>query len=251
MSAPVWIETKNLCKRFGNFQALDQLSLKVAQGEVFGFLGPNGAGKTTTLRILMGILLPTSGEASIRGLDCSKDRVTVKRRVGFLPDVPTFYDYLKGWELLRFAGQMHGLDDETLMQRADLLLRELSIRDASHEYVSNYSLGMRKKLGLALALIHDPEILILDEPTTGLDPLATRQIQNLIESYAASGRTVLLSTHLLEMAERLCHRVGIVHRGRLVAEGEPRALRDQLAGAKSLEEVFLAITAEPIGASPP
>lgn len=246
MNAPAWIEIKNLSKRYGTFQALDGLSLSVAQGEVFGFLGPNGAGKTTTLRILMGTLVPNSGSASIRGADCLKDRVEVKRQVGYLPDVPVFYDYLKGWELLRFVGQMHGLDDALLAERADLLLSELSLREAADDFVTNYSLGMKKKMGLALALIHDPEVLILDEPTTGLDPRATRQVQDMIQSYAESGRTVLLSTHLLEMAERQCHRVAIIHRGQLVAEGEPRKLREQRASAgaptSTLEEAFLALT---------
>ena len=249
MPLPVWIEIKNLSKRYGNFQALNDLSLSVAQGEVFGFLGPNGAGKTTTLRILMGTLVPNAGNASIRGLDCLKDRVEVKRQVGYLPDVPVFYDYLKGWELLRFVGQMHGIEDGLLAERANLLMTELSIRDAADDFVTNYSLGMKKKMGLALALIHDPEVLILDEPTTGLDPRGTRQVQDLIQSYADSGRTVLLSTHLLDMAERYCHRVAIIHQGRLLAEGQPRELRERLAGAgpsprNTLEEVFLSLTAE-------
>jgi ABC-2 type transport system ATP-binding protein len=249
MTAPVWIEIKSLSKRYGSFQALSELSLNISQGEVFGFLGPNGAGKTTTLRILMGTLVPDEGSARIRGLDCLKDRVEVKRQVGYVPDVPVFYDYLKGWELLRFVGQMHGMEDRLLVERARLLLSELSLSDAADDFVTNYSLGMKKKMGLALALIHDPEVLILDEPTTGLDPHATRQVQSLIQSYADSGRTVLLSTHLLEMAERQCHRVAIVHRGRLVAEGPPRELRErQSAGARSpentLEEVFLALTAQ-------
>jgi ABC-2 type transport system ATP-binding protein len=239
-----WIEIENLNKRYGQFQALSDLSLNIAQGEVFGFLGPNGAGKTTTLRILMGTLVPDRGSARIRGLDCIKDRAEVKRQVGYVPDVPVFYDYLKGWELLRFVGQMHGLDDALLAERAQLLLRELSLADAADDFVTNYSLGMKKKMGLALALIHDPEVLILDEPTTGLDPLAMRQVQNLIQNYAESGRTVLLSTHLLEMAERQCQRIAIVHRGRLVAEGRPAELLEQrpMAGT-TLEEVFLALTA--------
>lgn len=246
MTAPLWIEIKNLSKSYGNFAALTDLTLGVAQGEVVGFLGPNGAGKTTTLRILMGTLVPNAGNARIRGLDCLKDRVEVKRHVGYLPDVPVFYDYLKGWELLRFVGQMHGIDDRLLAERAQLLMSELSLSDAADDFVSNYSLGMKKKMGLALALIHDPEVLILDEPTTGLDPIATRKVRDLIQSYADSGRTVLLSTHLLELAERQCDRVAIVHRGRLLAAGKPGELSEQLGGSaqgSSLEEVFLALTA--------
>ena len=252
-TTPTWIEIATLSKSYGELRALNELSMTIGQGEVYGFLGPNGAGKTTTLRILMGTLVPSSGHARIRGLDCVKDRVEVKRQVGYVPDVPVFYDYLKGWELLRFVGQMHGIEDALLAERARLLLRELSLADAADDFVTNYSLGMRKKMGLALALIHDPEVLILDEPTTGLDPIAMRQVQALIQSYSESGRTVLLSTHVLEMAQRLCHRVAIVHRGRLVAEGQPRELLDPSStGAdqqeRSLEEVFLALTAADSGA---
>jgi ABC-2 type transport system ATP-binding protein len=226
MTAPAWIEIENLTKRYGTFQALSGLSLKVAQGEVFGFLGPNGAGKTTTLRILMGTLVPNSGSASIRGLDCSKDRVEVKRQAGYLPDVPVFYDYLKGWELLRFVGQMHGLEDALLAERANLLLTDLALRDAADDFVTNYSLGMKKKLGLALALIHDPEVLILDEPTTGLDPRATRQVQDMgddlsaIARHALAGRVFVATRRRSGAAQRAFVLAG---RARLPGRGERRA----------------------------
>ncbi len=247
MNDQTWIETQGLAKRFGNHQALDDVSLCVARGEVYGFLGPNGAGKTTCMRILVGMLVPDSGITKIRGLDCIRDRVEVKRVVGYLPDVPTFYDYLKGWELLRFVGQMHGIEGKHFKARAERLMTVLELEDAAGDYVNNYSLGMKKKMALALALIHEPDVLVLDEPTTGLDPLATRHIQQLIRDHAAAGGTVLLSTHLLDMAERFCDRVGILHRGRLVAEGRPRELRERLArsGTSSdptLEEVFFALT---------
>jgi ABC-2 type transport system ATP-binding protein len=240
-----WIETIDLHKRFGSYSALDKLTMRIEAGEVYGFLGPNGAGKTTTLRLLMGILVPSSGVARIRGLDCSSDRVAVKRLVGYVPDMPSFYDYLKGWELLKFVGQLHGLEGDALGERVELLLGELGLADATGEYVANYSLGMKKRMGLALALIHDPEVLILDEPTTGLDPLGTRDVHRLIQHHAERGRTVLLSTHLLEMADRLCHRVGILHRGQLLAEGAPVELRERLksGGADpTLEQVFFAVT---------
>ena len=188
------------------------------------------------------MLIPTSGHARIRGLDCARDRVELKRHVGYLPDVPAFFDYLTGWELIRFVGQMHGMDRELLSQRAQLLMTELDIGDAAGEFVTNYSLGMKKKMGLALALLHDPEVLILDEPTSGLDPLATRQVQKLIRSYASSGRSVLLSTHVLDMAERQCDRVAIIARGRLVAEGPPLELRERVGEDRSLEDAFLALT---------
>lgn len=247
MNEQSWIETQGLSKTFGNHQALASLSLCVAAGEVYGLLGPNGSGKTTTLRILMGLLVPDSGYAKICGLDCHRQRVQVKRAAGYLPDVPHFYDYLKGWELLRFIGQMHGLESKQFQERAGWLMTTLELDEASGDYVSNYSLGMKKKMALALALIHDPDVLVLDEPTTGLDPLATRQMQQLIRDHAAAGRTVLLSTHLLGMAERLCDRVGILHRGKLVAEGQPRELRERISSSdasldSTLEAVFLDLT---------
>jgi ABC-2 type transport system ATP-binding protein len=249
MNQPNWIETSGLTKRFGTHQALDGLSLCVARGEVYGFLGPNGAGKTTCMRILMGMLVPDSGVAKIRGLDCIQERVEVKRVVGYLPDVPVFYDYLKGRELLRFVGQMHGLKSSHFKRRAEQLMSALELDDAAGDYVSNYSLGMKKKMALVLALLHEPEVLVLDEPTTGLDPKATRLMQRLIRDHAAAGGSVLLSTHLLDMAERLCDRVGILHRGQLVAEGQPRQLRERMAQSSAsseptLEEVFFALTAE-------
>jgi len=247
MNEQVWIETKELSKTFGNHQALAGLSLRVAAGEVYGLLGPNGSGKTTSLRILMGVLVPDSGSATICGLDCHRQRVQVKRVAGYLPDVPNFYDYLKGWELLRFVGQMHGLESSRFRERAERLMTTLELDDAAGDYVSNYSLGMKKKMALAVALIHDPDVLVLDEPTTGLDPLATRQMQQLIRDHAAAGRAVLLSTHLLDMAERLCDRVGILSRGALVAEGRPEELRQRLASSNAsldptLEAVFFELT---------
>lgn len=241
-STPV-IHTAGLSKHFGAFPAVANLNLEVNRGEVFGFLGPNGAGKTTTIKMLMGMLVPTSGAAHIGGLDCFAERVAVKRLVGYLPDVPVFYDYLRGREILRFIGQMHGLDRATLEQRQAQLFDRLSLADAQEEYAINYSMGMKKKLALACALIHEPPVLILDEPTNGLDPRASRQIQGLISESAAGGRTIFLSTHLLDMAERLCHRVGIIDHGILAAVGTTADLQGTLAPGGSLEEVFFAVTA--------
>jgi ABC-2 type transport system ATP-binding protein len=164
------IRFHHLSKRYGEFTAVRDLELSVEQGEVFGFLGPNGAGKTTTIRIMMGILVPTSGRVTIDGLDCQTDRVEVKRRVGYLPDNPIFYDYLRGREILAFVGEMHGQSRAEAEKRAGMLLQDLALDDASEEFAVNYSAGMKKKLGLACALIHEPSVLILDEPTNGLDP---------------------------------------------------------------------------------
>jgi ABC-2 type transport system ATP-binding protein len=231
-----------LSKQYGQFSAVRDLTFSVAGGEVFGFLGPNGAGKTTTIRMLMGILVPSSGRAAIDGLDCQTERVEVKRRVGYLPDSPIFYDFLRGREILEFVGEMHGQPRPQAQGNAERLLTELALTEAAEEYAVNYSMGMKKKLGLACALIHDPSVLILDEPTNGLDPRAAREVQELLRDCAAHGKTIFLSTHLLDMAERICTRLGIIHKGELVAVGALETLRSQVVPGGTLEEVFLKAT---------
>jgi len=233
-----------LCKTYGTFEAVAPLSLTIDRGEVFGFLGPNGAGKTTTIRMLMGILVPTGGRALIDGLDCLADVAEVKRHIGYLPDSPVFYDYLRGREIVEFVAEMHGLTPGEAALRAATLLTELALSDAAEEYAINYSMGMKKKLGLACALVHDPPVLILDEPTNGLDPRAAREIRDRLQAAAARGKTIFLSTHLLDMAERLCTRVGIIHGGRLLEVGDLETLRRKLAPGGSLEEIFIKVTDE-------
>jgi len=236
------IALNGLTKSYGDFSAVQNLTLTVQDGEMFGFLGPNGAGKTTTIRMLMGILVPSGGSATLDSLDCQRDRVEVKRRVGYLPDNPIFYDYLKGREVLEFVGEMHGQSRNQARENARRLLDEFTLSDASEEYAVNYSTGMKKKLGLACALIHDPKVLILDEPTNGLDPRASREVQDRLKKSAAEGKTVFLSTHLLDMAERLCSRVGIIDKGKLVEVGPIGELRQKVVQGGSLEEVFLKVT---------
>jgi ABC-2 type transport system ATP-binding protein len=238
------IEFEALAKSYGSFQAVQPLSLTVARGEVFGFLGPNGAGKTTTIRMMMGILVPSAGRVLIDGLDCHATAAEVKRHVGYLPDNPIFYDYLRGREILQFVAEMHGLARPAAMARADQLLSEFGLDDASEDFAVNYSMGMKKKLGLACALVHDPAVLILDEPINGLDPRAARDVQERLIASAARGKTIFVSTHLLDMAERMCHRVGIINRGALVATGTLDQLRDASSASSSLEEVFLKVTDE-------
>jgi len=232
----------HLRKDYGEFTAVRDLDLVVGKGEVFGFLGPNGAGKTTTIRMIMGILVPTAGSVTIDGLDCQRDRVEVKRRVGYLPDTPSFYDYLRGREILVFVGEMHGQRRDDARARAGKLLHDLALDDAAEDYAVNYSAGMKKKLGLACALIHDPPVLVLDEPTNGLDPRAARDVQVRLRLAAAQGKTIFLSTHLLDMAERLCSRVGIIDRGELVAAGPLKELQEKVVPGGSLEEVFFKVT---------
>jgi ABC-2 type transport system ATP-binding protein len=236
------IEFQSLTKTYGSFEAVKPLTLQVRRGEVFGFLGPNGAGKTTTIRMMMGILAPSAGRVLIDGLDCHADAAQVKRRVGYLPDNPIVYDFLRGREILQFVAEMHGFARAQAQARAAAMLTEFGLDEVTEEFAVNYSMGMKKKLGLACALIHAPSVLILDEPINGLDPRASRDVQERLLAAAAGGTTIFVSTHLLDMAEKLCDRVGIIHRGALAATGTLDDIRAQASANGSLEEVFLKIT---------
>ena len=238
------IAFEGLSKQYGTFEAVKPLTLQVGKGEVFGFLGPNGAGKTTTIRMLMGILVPSAGRVLADGLDCHRDGAAVKRKVGYLPDTPIFYDYLRGREILQFVAEMHGFTRAEAAARAARLLTEFGLDEAAEDFAVNYSLGMKKKLGLACALIHDPAVLILDEPINGLDPRASRDVQERLLRRAAAGTTIFVSTHLLDMAQKLCSRIAIIHRGALVATGSLDDIRQQLSSDGSLEELFLQLTDE-------
>lgn len=239
------IHFDGLEKKYGEFQAVHPLSFSVPHGEVFAFLGPNGAGKTTTIRMMMGILVPTGGRVTVDGLDCQTDQVEVKRRIGYLPDNPIFYDYLRGQELLEFVAEMHGLNRKEARQRAVKLLEEFGLADAALEFAVNYSMGMKKKLGLAMAMIHEPKLLILDEPINGLDPRAAHEIQDKLAEYARRGNTVLLSTHLLDMAEKICTLVGIIDHGQVRAIDTVPKLRQNFAPGGSLEDIFFKVTEKP------
>jgi ABC-2 type transport system ATP-binding protein len=239
------IETDGLSKRFGDTVAVSDLSLRVEAGEVMGFLGPNGSGKTTTIRLLMGLLRPSAGRAAILGRDCHGDAVALKRDVGYLPDEPFLYPYLSGTETLELVAGLHGFAAAEGRRRAGEVAERLGLGDAARAYTVTYSLGMKKRLALALALIHDPRVLILDEPTNGLDPAGARQMRATITELAAGGRTIFLSTHLLDAAERLCHRVAIIQRGKLQAVGTADELRTRYAApGTTLEDLFLRVTAE-------
>jgi ABC-2 type transport system ATP-binding protein len=243
------VEIDGLTKSYGAFVAVNNLTLSVPSGQIFALLGPNGAGKTTTIRMLMGILVPTSGSAKIDGLDCFRQRVDVKRKVGYLPDEPIFYDFLRGQEIIRFSGEMHGLTNDEIETRTRPLLEQLDLTDALEEFAVNYSKGMKKKLALVCAMLHDPALLILDEPTNGLDPFATRALHNIIRSKAAEGRTIFFSTHLLDQAEKLCTQIAIIAKARLVALGTLNELRARLSGDSSLEEIFFSVASDSGSAS--
>jgi ABC-2 type transport system ATP-binding protein len=238
------VQIQGLTKIYGTFEAVKGLDLSVCAGQIFALLGPNGAGKTTTIRMLMGILAPTSGSARIDGLDCFRDRVEVKRRVGYLPDEPVFYDYLRGSEIIRFSGEMHGLSRGEIQERARPIIERLELGEALEEFAANYSRGMKKKLALVCAMIHDPALLILDEPTNGLDPFATRELHQMIRGEAASGKTIFFSTHLLDQAQKLSTQIAILSKGRLAAHGTLAELRARLTTDSSLEEIFFAVASD-------
>lgn len=236
------IEFDGLEKRYGEFQAVHPLTFQIAQGEIFAFLGPNGAGKTTTIRMLMGLLVPSGGRVRINGLDTLTHPVEVKRRLGYLPDNPVFYDYVRGRELLVFVAEMHGYSPADANARAARVLEEFGLTDVAEEFAVNYSMGMKKKLGLAMAMIHAPAVLILDEPINGLDPRAAHEMQERLQSYARDGGTIFLSTHLLGLAEKICHRVGILDQGHLRAVDTLDNLRARLLPGGSLEDIFMKVT---------
>ena len=235
------VAIEDLSKRYGEFVAVDGVSLAVGAGEIVALVGPNGAGKTTTLRMLMGVLAPSSGSARIGGLDCFRDRARVMHQVGYVPDDPVFYDYLRGAEVIDFVADIRGLPADEARSRSAELCRELELADALGEYAVNYSKGMKKKLALVCALMHRPRLLVLDEPQSGLDPFSMRKLNELVVEAAAAGNAVFYSTHILEHAERLCHRIAILARGRLAAVGSLAELRALASENASLEEIFFAV----------
>ena len=240
----ITIETINLSKAFGNFWAVKNLNLKVNKGEIVAFLGPNGAGKTTTIRMLIGILKPTQGKCKLFGLSPQKDREKIMRKIGYVPDDPYFYDYLTGREIINFAISMHGIAGEETEDRILKLIKELDLENDLEEYTMNYSRGMKKKLGLICALIHDPDLLILDEPTTSLDPIAAKKVHKIILKYAQKGKTVFFSTHILSQAERLSKKAAIIFKGRLAAYDTIENLKKDLKEGSNLEDVFFALAKE-------
>ncbi|MBK9924500.1 MAG: ABC transporter ATP-binding protein [Anaerolineales bacterium] len=237
------IETRNLIKRYGDKIAVNDVSFDVYQGEVFGFLGPNGAGKTTTIKVIVGLLQPTSGSVKVAGYDIQKQSMLAKASSGYVPDTPNLYAKLSGRELLRFVGDLYSVDRGQVAHRIDELLRMFDLTNAADDTVDSYSHGMQQKASLAAALMHDPKVLILDEPTVGLDPKSARLIKDILRQLADRGAAVMLSTHILEIAERMCDRIGIINKGQLIAVGTMDELRTlDKTGQASLEDIFLGLT---------
>jgi ABC-2 type transport system ATP-binding protein len=234
------LQLRALRKSFGR-PAVDGIDLTVRRGELYALLGPNGAGKTTTLRMVTGLLAPDAGQVEVLGVDLARDPSAAKQKMAYLPDDPMLYGKLKPTEYLEFVAGLWGIAAEEAEPRARSLLDWLDLTKHAHELTEGFSRGMKQKLALAGALIHEPELLILDEPLTGLDAAAARQVKDLLVSHVAKGGTVILTTHILEVAERLAQRIGIIRQGRLIAEGTLAELRERTLGG-SLEDVFLQLT---------
>jgi len=241
------ISTESLTRRFGALVALEDVNLRVAPGQFFGFLGPNGAGKSTTIKMLTGLLAPTAGRVELLGLDLATKSVEVKRQIGVVPEGMALFGRLTGAEYLNFVGRMYGLDRETAAKRAAELLEFMQLADQPKALVTDYSHGMQKKLALAAAVIHGPKILFLDEPFEGVDAIASGTLKAMLQRMIARGATIFLTSHVLEIIERLCSHVAIIHRGRLVAQG---SLEDLRAGVEAQAATALA-AGSPADAAPP
>jgi ABC-2 type transport system ATP-binding protein len=250
------VVTENLTRRFGDLVAVDSVNLRVDGGQFFGFLGPNGAGKSTTIRMLTGLLAPTAGRIELLGLDLERDSVEVKRQIGVVPEGLALFDRLTGSEYLNFVGRMYGLDRATARQRAAELLEFMDLADRTKTLITDYSHGMKKKLALAAAVIHGPKILFLDEPFEGVDAIAAGALKAMLQHMIARGVTIFLTSHVLEIVERLCTHIAIINKGRLVAQGSLDELRAGVSasadtngspapGARlTLEQIFLAVVGQ-------
>jgi ABC-2 type transport system ATP-binding protein len=235
------ILAQGLRKVYGQHLAVKNVDLVVNQGEIVGFLGPNGAGKTTTLKMLTGLLKPTEGTAAIMGHNIQTDPVRAKSQFGYVPDTPNLYGKLSGWEYLRFMARLYRVPFDLAERRSGELLRIFDLSEAATDMIEGYSHGMQQKMALAGALVHDPKVLFLDEPTVGLDPRSARLIKDLLMQLKSRGMAVFFSTHILEIAERMCDRVMIINNGEIVAAGTLEQLRG-LRGQGSLEDIFLSVT---------
>ena len=245
-SAPIMIELKDLTKTYGAYTAVQRLSLSIGRGEIFGFIGPNGAGKTTTIKMMGGVMAPTEGTITIAGIDMQAEPRKAKRKVGFIPDRPFLYEKLTGLEFMQFTADIYGVPEELFPDKAAAILALFSLADWSNELIESYSHGMKQRLIMAAALLHDPEVLIVDEPMVGLDPLAIIMVKNLFKRLASQGVTIFMSTHTLKVAEDICDRIGIIVRGRLIASGTAADLRREAnISSADLEQVFLNLTGNP------
>lgn len=241
------LRTLELTRRFGEFTAVDGINLSIRRGVFFGFLGPNGAGKSTTIKMLTGVLSPTAGSAEILGFDITREAVEAKRRVGVLPEELALFDRLTGSEYLEFVGRMYGMSPPVIRARSAELLEIMGLADDSRKLIVDYSHGMQKKLALSAALIHDPELLFLDEPFEGVDAVAARLMKSILGRLIERGVTIFLTSHVLEIVQNLCSEIAIIHQGKIVSSGSLEELRKESADGgdrMSLEDLFLSVLGE-------
>jgi len=242
MSTPVMIEAQGLCKQYGSFLAVRDVTFSIPQGQVVAFLGPNGAGKTTTMRLLTGFVAPTHGTARIAGIDVQADRIEAATHLGYLPENGPLYPDMTPHSLLRFFGEARGLAGHSLQNRIDAVITQCSLGSVAHKPVGKLSKGYRQRVSMAQALLHDPEVLIMDEPTSGLDPNQIRGVRTLIRELGKS-KTVLVSTHILQEVGPVADRVLFIHDGKIVFDGTPNELMKE---GKTLEDQFYSLTAQPV-----
>jgi ABC-2 type transport system ATP-binding protein len=237
------LKITNVVKRYGRFEAVKGINLNIERGQIYGFLGPNGAGKTTTIRMIAGVLQPSEGRIVVGEHDLAQDPELAKKNIGYIPDRPHLYEKLSGGEFLRFVAGLWGRNGQGTEDRADRLLEIFQLTEWKHELIESYSHGMRQKLLITSALIHQPQLIVVDEPMVGLDPRSARVLKDLLRAYVEQGGTVFLSTHTLEVAEVLCARIAIINQGQIIAEGTMDELRANAEeGEAGLEEIFLKVT---------
>lgn len=238
------IRTEHLIKKYGGLVAVNDLNLDIAQGQCFAFLGPNGAGKTTTIKLLAGLLKPTSGRALVGGHDIQKDPVAARKLLGFVPDMPFLYDKLDPMEFMLFIGQLYGMNRPAVVRATDELFDLFDLDETRRQLIENLSHGTRQRLVIASALLHEPKVIIIDEPMVGLDPRSARVVMNVLKRRSRGGVTVFLSTHILSIAEELADQAGILNHGKLIAVGTIDQLREMSGEGGALEDAFLALTRE-------
>ena len=244
MSTRPMIETQGLSKRFGDKLAVDNLDLRVGEGEFFCYLGPNGAGKTTTIKMLTALVRPTTGRALVGGHDVQEEPIAAKRLLGYIPDTPFLYDKLSGREFMRFVAGLYRMDRTAFENRCQELLETFEVAHVADQLIESYSHGMRQKLSFASCFLHSPKVVIVDEPWVGLDPKNIRSVKNYLREQTGSGLTVLMSTHTLSIAEEVADRIGILHQGRLLSVGSVAEVKALATNPGSLEDVFLELTRE-------
>jgi ABC-2 type transport system ATP-binding protein len=237
----------NISKYFGHIKAVDRLNLSVSSGELFGFIGPNGAGKTTTIQMIGGLLVPTEGSVIIDGINMAKKPEKAKKKIGLIPDRPFLYEKLTGMEFLKFTADLYEVSEKAFLENTEKILNMFSLIDRAHELIESYSHGMKQRLIMSAALLHNPPLIVVDEPMVGLDPRGIKMVKKLFRSLVKKGTTIFMSTHTLRLAEDVCDRIGIINNGKLIAIGTVNELKHTAQiGEADLEEVFFQLTEEEI-----